>query len=786
MLVLFVAPGQIAMATPAGFSSAGATMNQSGNNTNVNITGNSADIGWTNFDTNINEVVNFNGTGPFVAINRISGAATQFNGTLNGNQGHIILINTNGIVFGPESLVTARKFTASALDLISFDILNGEFKFEKGEVVGDIINEGEISAELVALIGNTVKNTNTGIINSDAGTTIMAAGDNVYITEGSSNVSVRIYNTLSTCKAKNYGEINAGNGSIIMAAGDTYSLAFAGLSGIANSSYNSNSTVTQSSEFATAGTIILNAAGNITLGKEATVNNDVTINGNEIIAKANITSKEGSIDLTANDIIRIKRDVVAEEDVTFNSKVQFYGNTDQLVKATNGSVDAKETLSKINAYGSKDLLNNSLYIKAGQNVALADDVTVTTGGVSIIAEGGKVYTPGVGKDDTLDVVISGAQNPTSGRYSEDGDPINGAPGNAVNLPKDYDVKADHNSQAAIVVMSKDNLVLGENSQFNVSGVYDTSGTVDDRAGVDFLNYDIPADKKPAGDPIDIALYLASDDGNVYMNGGIGGIPEGGVMVLDAMNTITFGDNFMASLEAGNVNWLELCSRVSSTLSFAYNNGTLPFVYDSASYTYGKLVLRGEGPDVGTGAWILGDEDPVPFSNSEEIGAERVEMGVDGCPALVQAAAEELGTSPDEIQVSMQNSFALNTNIQPCEACAKVVNAANILKETQGTTIATLNQVVGQFVTTDAPLTEEGIASINQAIAINIDNAEMPEYASTSQWLNAMADYVAVVNEDIGWSQDDAVAFALEKYGAPEEANEAVAIFIASQLVGNQG
>jgi len=139
-----------------------------------------------------------------------------------------------------------------------------------------------------------------------------------------------------------------------------------------------------------------------------------------------------------------------------------------------------------------------------------------------------------------------------------------------------------------------------------------------------------------------------------------------------------------------------------------------------------------------------------------------------------------------LELEHENSFALNTNIQPCEACAKVVNAANILKETQGTTIATLNQVVGQFVTTDAPLTEEGIASINQAIAINIDNAEMPEYASTSQWLNAMADYVAVVNEDIGWSQDDAVAFALEKYGAPEEANEAVAIFIASQLVGNQG
>lgn len=76
------------------------------------------DIDWTGFDTTSDESVTFNQEcgSSSLAVNRISGARTQFDGTLNAN-GRIFLINQNGITFGSTSQLNAGSLLATTSEL---------------------------------------------------------------------------------------------------------------------------------------------------------------------------------------------------------------------------------------------------------------------------------------------------------------------------------------------------------------------------------------------------------------------------------------------------------------------------------------------------------------------------------------------------------------------------------------------------------------------------------------------------------------------------------------------
>ncbi|MHC5101390.1 MAG: two-partner secretion domain-containing protein [Planctomycetota bacterium] len=130
-----------------------------GNTTTVDVLSSKAIINWDSLDTNASEVLQFlHAGGNFAVLNRvIAGDATQFDGSLFGNQGHIIFVNPNGIVFGPSAVIQARKFTASALDIANTDFMNGVYMFSGGGL-GEIANYGDISAEQIALIGKKVLN----------------------------------------------------------------------------------------------------------------------------------------------------------------------------------------------------------------------------------------------------------------------------------------------------------------------------------------------------------------------------------------------------------------------------------------------------------------------------------------------------------------------------------------------------------------------------------------------------------------------------------------------------
>jgi hypothetical protein len=181
----------------------------------------------------------------------------------------------------------------------------------------------------------------------------------------------------------------------------------------------------------------------------------------------------------------------------------------------------------------------------------------------------------------------------------------------------------------------------------------------------------------------------------------------------------------------------------------------------------------------------GDDPPPPppiYTERGQVPPEE-EFGLGGCPALMAWLGAELGIPPEEIQVFIANSFASSTDIQPCDACARLKNAADTLGDTEGTYAAALGQVINEFVTPGAPIAPEQMASIASALA---SPAEGTQYAAAAQWLDALVQYVAVLTTDMGLSPSDSVEFAgkyVESLGG-ENAN--VAAYVQARLAALGG
>ena len=197
------------------------------------ITENGAIIDWSNFNTVGGETVTFDqrgvlggGQSPTSAVlNRITGAATQFDGALSAN-GRVFIVNPAGIVFGSGSTVNVAQLVASGLHMSNFsEVANdptAQMRFEGGN--GDVTNHGIITAGSVYLIGKKVGN--GFAILAPNGSIVLAAGDNVYLAQDGSNVVVQVSGVGDGIPdVKNSSRISAENGSVVLAAGDTFSRA---------------------------------------------------------------------------------------------------------------------------------------------------------------------------------------------------------------------------------------------------------------------------------------------------------------------------------------------------------------------------------------------------------------------------------------------------------------------------------------------------------------------------------------------------------------------------------
>jgi filamentous hemagglutinin family protein len=216
MPLLLAACFSAAQATPTlpQVVSGQASFAQQGNVFSITNTPNTI-INWQSFSVNAGEVTRFiQQSADSAVLNRILGQdPSQILGALQSN-GHVFLINPNGIMFGRDARVDVKGLTASTLALSNNDFLAGKKNFHGGPGAGSIANQGKISTASggqVFLIAPNVDN--SGIITSPQGQVVLAAGHSVQLVD-SGNPDLHVVVSAPVDQSINLGQIIAEGGRV--------------------------------------------------------------------------------------------------------------------------------------------------------------------------------------------------------------------------------------------------------------------------------------------------------------------------------------------------------------------------------------------------------------------------------------------------------------------------------------------------------------------------------------------------------------------------------------------
>ncbi|MCK5175232.1 MAG: hypothetical protein KAR47_17695 [Planctomycetes bacterium] len=131
------------------------------------------------------------------------------------------------------------------------------------------------------------------------------------------------------------------------------------------------------------------------------------------------------------------------------------------------------------------------------------------------------------------------------------------------------------------------------------------------------------------------------------------------------------------------------------------------------------------------------------------------------PEMLAWLMEELGITEDDLQARFAAAFIYSTDVQQYVSIAKLKQAVEMLKDSDGTGFAALTEVINEFVNTSAPPSPEQFAAISQALSLHVGDGT--NYASAVEMLDAFAEYVEVLTTEMGWSMENAVAAVLDKY-----------------------
>ena len=248
------------------------SIDQSGLNTTVQQQTDRMAIDWQSFDVAADERVQFiQPSSSSLALNRVlSHTGSEIHGRIEAN-GHILLVNPNGVFFGENSHINVGGMIASGLSIDPADFMNGEFTLTALEgTEGAVINSGIINAATggsISLIGQQVKN--EGMISARLGAVNLAAGKEAVVTfDPQGLVGVRVtkevlQDELGVDAALiNNGEISAEGGRILLTA---------------STSQDIFSQAVNRGDLDSAGSVVVHDDGSFTLGAGADVVNAGTI-----------------------------------------------------------------------------------------------------------------------------------------------------------------------------------------------------------------------------------------------------------------------------------------------------------------------------------------------------------------------------------------------------------------------------------------------------------------------------------------------------------------------------
>ena len=191
------------------------------NGSQLSITaGNGAVLNWQNFNIGAGETTTFNQPSAGAIVwNRIgSQSATEIYGNLHAN-GVVVLLNSSGFYFGPNSFVSAAGLVVSTANCMPPQNSGGSWVFNGPPPLASIINYGQIKIGHGGdcfLIADKVEN--HGSIETDGGNIGLAAGQTVTLSERPDGRGMSMNVTLPQGSVDNYGNLIADGGTIALNA----------------------------------------------------------------------------------------------------------------------------------------------------------------------------------------------------------------------------------------------------------------------------------------------------------------------------------------------------------------------------------------------------------------------------------------------------------------------------------------------------------------------------------------------------------------------------------------
>ena len=197
-----------------------ATIGTIGDTLTVDQASGSVVINWDAFSIGADGTVRFlQPDGNSVALNRVLGAdPSQIFGALTAN-GHVFLVNPNGVLFGQGASVNVGGLVASTLDIGNDDFMAGNYAFS-GAGPGSVVNQGSLTAAeggSVVLMGRTVAN--QGVISARLGNVALVGGEAATIDiAGDGLLSVSVDRGAVDALVENGGLIQADGGHVLLTA----------------------------------------------------------------------------------------------------------------------------------------------------------------------------------------------------------------------------------------------------------------------------------------------------------------------------------------------------------------------------------------------------------------------------------------------------------------------------------------------------------------------------------------------------------------------------------------
>ncbi|PUE55264.1 two-partner secretion domain-containing protein [Limnohabitans parvus] len=198
-----------------------ASMAQSANQLNITQASQRAAINWQSFDIGASAKVNVvQPNAQAVLLNRVVGQSpSQIFGQLQAN-GHVILVNPNGVLFGKDGSVNAGSFTASTLCISDADFMAGNMLYQRNGSTAGVLNQGTIGVSpggYVALLGASVSN--AGKIIAPKGGVALGSAETIKVPlSGSGRIKLELTASDINASVKNSGSIVSEGGQVYMQA----------------------------------------------------------------------------------------------------------------------------------------------------------------------------------------------------------------------------------------------------------------------------------------------------------------------------------------------------------------------------------------------------------------------------------------------------------------------------------------------------------------------------------------------------------------------------------------